>query len=71
MPAELPESVSAEHIYASWNTTEFDKCVAAWLIIKFIDKDAKFVLYPQGTEITEGLVFDIPGAEWSRKHRKR
>jgi hypothetical protein len=68
--SEQTESVSAEHVYASWDTTEFDKCVATWLIVKFIDKDAKFVLYPQGTEITEGIVFDIPGAEWSRKHRK-
>jgi hypothetical protein len=70
VPAEQTESVSTEHVYSSWNTTEFDKCVAAWLIVKFIDKDAKFVLYPQDTEITEGIVFDIPGAEWSRKHRK-
>ncbi len=28
------------------------------------------MLYPQNTEITEGLVFDVPGAEWSRQHRK-
>ena len=59
----------AGHIYASWETMEIDKCVAAWLIIRFIDKDAKFVLYPQGTDIKEGIVFDNPGAAWSRKHR--
>jgi hypothetical protein len=61
---------SADHVYTSWQTMEFDKCVAAWLIVRFIDKDAEFVFYPQGIEITEGIVFDVPGAEWSRKHRK-
>lgn len=59
-----------DHIYATWDTMEYDKCVAAWLIVRFIDKDARFVFYPQSTEITEGIVFDVPGAEWSRKHRK-
>jgi hypothetical protein len=58
-----------EHTYATWDTIEVDKCVAAWLIVRFIDKEAKFVLYPQGTEIKEGIVFDNPGAAWSRKHR--
>ena len=61
---------SSDHVYASWETMEFDKCVAAWLIIRFIDKDAKFVFYPGETEITEGIVFDVPGALWSRQHRK-
>lgn len=64
------ESPEVQHVYATWDTMELDKCVAAWLIIRFIDKDARFVLHPQGTEIREGIVFDIPGATWSRKHRK-
>jgi len=63
------EPTVVEHAYATWDTMEVDKCVAAWLIVRFIDKDAKFVLYPQGTEIKEGIVFDNPGAAWSRKHR--
>lgn len=64
------QAATAEHIYASWDIMEFDKCVAAWLITRFIDKDATFVLYPQGTEINQGILFDVPGADWSRKHRK-
>ena len=64
------KTISAEHIYVSWDTMEFDKCVAAWLIIRFIDKNAKFRFVPRDTEITEGVPFDIPGADWSRKHRK-
>jgi len=67
-----PESKieSADHTYASWDTMEFDKCVAAWMIIRFIDKDARFVFYPQGCEINREIPFDVPGADWSRKHRK-
>ncbi len=59
-----------EHVYATWETMEFDKCVAAWLILKYIDEEARFVFHAQGSEIEEGVVFDVPGAAWSRKHRK-
>lgn len=62
------QAESAEHIYTSWDIMEFDKCVAGWLIVRFIDKNAKFVFYPQGSEINEGILFDVPGADWSRKH---
>lgn len=58
------------HLYVSWDTIEFDKCVSVWLITRFINPNAKFDYVPQGTEINEGIAFDIPGAEWSRKHRK-
>lgn len=61
---------SFDHIYTSWDTMEFDKCVAAWLIIRFVDKDARFVFYHQGSEIDQGIPFDVPGAAWSRKHLK-
>lgn len=61
---------SAEHIYVSWDTIEFDKCVAAWLIVRFIDEDAQFRFVPKNTQIVEGIPFDIPGVDWSRKHRK-
>lgn len=68
--ATTVEPPPVEHTYATWDVMEFDKCVSAWLIVRFIDKDAQFVFYPQGTEIKQGIVFDIPGAAWSRKHRK-
>lgn len=58
-----------KHVYVSWDTMEFDKCVAAWLIVRFIDKNAQFMFVPKGSEVTEGIPFDIPGADWSRKHR--
>jgi hypothetical protein len=70
-PRPEPDQVlAAEHLYVTWDTMEFDKCVSAWLIIRFIDANAQFTFVPQGTEIVTGVPFDIPGAEWSRKHRK-
>ena len=60
----------SEHIYASWDTMEYDKCVAIWLIKRYYDTQAQFVFYPKDTDITEGIVFDVPGAAWSRQHRK-
>lgn len=59
-----------EHLYVTSDTMEFDKCVAYWLITRFIDPDAEFAIYPEGTEIAEGKPFDVPGAAWSRKHLK-
>ena len=61
---------SGDHLYATWDTMEFDKSVAAWLILRFIDQDAQFVFHSQGSEVSEGIPFDVPGADWSRKHRK-
>ena len=69
IPQDSGEMSISEHIYVSWDTMEFDKCVAAWLIVRFIDEHAQFKLYPQGTEIKEGILFDVPGAPWSRKHQ--
>ncbi len=66
---EFQES-SSSHVYASWDTMEFDKCVAGWMITRFIDKGATFVFYPRSSDIARGIPFDVPGAEWSRKHRK-
>jgi hypothetical protein len=60
----------SDHLYVTWDNMEFDKCAAAWLIIRYVDKDANFVFIPQGTDATNGIPFDIPGAAWSHKHRK-
>ena len=67
---EKKAALDDTHIYVTWDTMEFDKCVSAWLIVRFIDKDAQFKFIPAGTQPKEGIPFDIPGAAWSRQHRK-
>jgi len=65
-PATRPDS----HIYWTWDTMEFDKCVAAWMIRRFIDPEAVFQFHAEGTTEAEGTPFDVPGKPWSRKHLK-
>jgi hypothetical protein len=52
-----------------WITREkakVDRIACPWLIKKFVDPDAEFVFLPPDTNwsaITDGTVFDVPGAE--------
>ncbi len=52
-----------------WVTREnakVDRIACPWLIRRFVDADAEFVFLPYGTDcssVTDGAVFDIPGAE--------
>lgn len=55
-------------VYSTWKTMEPDKCASAWLIRRFIDKDAVFRFFPTGEPITEGIPFDVPEAEIRRYH---
>lgn len=57
---------SDSHIYTTWENMEIDKCSSAWLIKRFIDKNASFKFVPKGTLITEGIPFDVPEAEIRR-----
>jgi hypothetical protein len=65
-----PDTAEASdaHIYWTWESLEFDKCVAAWLIDRFVDDQATFCFYPKDTTDAPGTPFDVPGAAWSRKH---
>ena len=70
LKSEPGQPSAAEHLYVTWDSMEYDKCVSAWLIVRFIDANAQFTFVSQGTEVVKGIPFDIPGAEWSRKNRK-
>ena len=59
-----PES----HVFTTWATMEFDKCASAWIIVRYVDKDAQFKFFPKGSVIEEGSPFDVPGAELTRAH---
>ena len=68
--ASLPSCSDNEtgHIYSTWDTMEADKFASAWLIKRFVDKDAEFEFYPVGQPIPEGIPFDTPDAEIRRYH---
>jgi len=61
---------SGKNVYATWDTMEFDKAVAAWLIVRYIDKNAQFAFYPVGSQIESGTPFDVPQSPWRRQHKK-
>jgi protein tyrosine phosphatase (PTP) superfamily phosphohydrolase (DUF442 family) len=56
------------HVYVTWDRFEADRCVAAWLIKRFVDPLAEFEFLPVGSAISaEGCIaFDTPGAQYER-----
>ena len=56
------------HVYVTWDRFEADRCVAAWLIKRFVDPLAEFEFVPVGSAISaEGCIaFDTPGAQYER-----
>lgn len=67
VPFILTTSSLAE-TYTTWETMEVDKCASAWLIKRFIDKDAVFKFIPKGDLVKEGIPFDTPDSEFRRYH---
>jgi hypothetical protein len=61
-------SEQENHIFATWEGFEADKCASIWLIVRFIDQDAELKFYPKGTPITSGIAFDTPDARLRRYH---
>jgi hypothetical protein len=57
-----------------WVTREkakVDRIACPWLIRKFVDSEAEFVFLPHDTDwsaITNGVLFDVPGAELGHHH---
>ena len=56
------------HIYTTWEGSEPDKGATAWLIKRFVDKHATFVVEPYGEPLGEGVAFDVPEAKFRRTH---
>ena len=67
---QVSEPSSVAHVYWTWDTMEFDRCVAAWLISRFVDREAVFRFHEKGTTAAPGTPFDVPGTPWSRQHLK-
>ena len=56
--------------YCTRSYVHVDRCASAWLIKRFIDKDAEFV-FVDGQEPLPGTIpFDMHGAEWGH-HENR
>jgi len=64
----ITANAESDSCYTTWENMEIDKCASAWLIKRFIDKNALFKFFPKGELITEGILFDVPEAEIRRYH---
>ncbi|BBO68612.1 hypothetical protein DSCA_25420 [Desulfosarcina alkanivorans] len=47
---------------------EPDRCASAWLIKRFVDIEAQFKFFPDGSLVPEGIPFDTPDATLCRTH---
>jgi hypothetical protein len=56
--------------YTTWASLEIDKCATAWLLKRFIDKEAEFRFIPVGEMVKEGIPFDTPDSEIRRYHNR-
>lgn len=59
---------SDAQVYSTWDTIEPDKCASAWLLKRFVNREATFTFYPNGELISSGIPFDTPEAELRRYH---
>lgn len=68
IPRPQAKAPPPTHAYATWDRFELERCVAAWIVKRYIDAEATFHLYPVGTVFPiEGyLTFDAPGANHER-----
>jgi hypothetical protein len=56
-----------ENNFTTWQNPCFDRCASIWLIKNFVDSTATFRFIEFGKKVTEGIPFDVPGAELGRQ----
>jgi hypothetical protein len=56
--------------YYTWPGIEVDKCASYWLIKNFVDTEAVIKIIAKNDSFKKAIPFDIPHAEFSRKHGK-
>ena len=57
--------------YVTTARPHVDRCGTAWLLRRFVDKDARFHFVPPGGELPEGAQpFDLPGARMGHRGDK-
>jgi hypothetical protein len=61
-----PSPAAPGGAYTTWASLEADKCAAAWLIKRFVDKNARFSFVPVGSMVVDGIPFDTPDSDYRR-----
>ena len=55
-------------LWVTWLPVEPDTCASAWLIQRFVDRQAEFEFLPKDSPVENGTAFDIPFSELRRYH---
>lgn len=54
--------------WVTWQNVGVDRMACAWLIKRFIDREANFLFVPPGEKMPEGAEpFDVPGVKYSHR----
>ena len=69
IPPVYPGKTDA-HLYSTGSSLEVDRCASAWLIKRYVDKQAEFMFFPEESLISQGIVFDRPEGNLHRSHNK-
>jgi hypothetical protein len=56
--------------YCTRKNLHVDRCACAWLIRRFVDKDAEFVFVDGHVPAPDAIPFDIHGVEWGHHGNK-
>jgi len=64
----LTNGMTEAATYYTRSGIEVDKCASCWLIKKFVDRDAVFLIVPTDSILPKAIPFDLPEVEFSRKN---
>ena len=59
-----------DHHYVTRDDFEPDKCASIWLIKRFVDPQAVFIIHRPGAPLSHGILFDVPEAKIRRYHNR-
>lgn len=65
LPASPPATLGP-HLYTTWDALEVDRVTAMWVLLRYVDPDARFYFVSPFTTARFGIPFDLPEAEARR-----
>lgn len=68
--SQSPPPRLGPHLYVTWNTPEPDRITATWMLLRFVDPEAKFHFVEPFDHFRFGKQFDTPEAEIRRTGSK-
>lgn len=61
-----PPPYLGKHLYVTWNVSEPDRIAGSWVLLRYVDSEARFHFIEPYSHFRFGTAFDIPEAEVRR-----